>query len=225
MSYLIDWLNIFLTMLFQVWDGIVTILGLISGAVFILLIGWFLALFLGQLVKKILGENNIPWERLLSGIRLSAVLRDRLGLSSDGGALLGWIVKWSLLVASFMAAIHVLGLTGINVFLNEALGFLPSAIIAAFIIFIGFFLGRFIEQVLNRVMNAVDINANIAGLAARWILVAFAVLSAAKFLNLQLDLLGPRFVDFLVFAGAIAVGFGISSRAGEWFENIKARFR
>lgn len=224
MTYLIDWLNILLTSLFQVFDGMVTIIGLITGAVFILLIGWFLALFLGQLVKKILGENNIPWERVLSGVGLSSILRDRLGLSSDGGALLGWIVKWSLIVASFMAAAHALGLQSINGFLVAILGFLPSAITAAFIVFIGFFLGRFVEQALTRVMSAININAGVAGSVARWILIAFAILSAAKFLNLQLDLLGPRFVDFLVFAGAIAVGFGISSRAGEWFESIKARF-
>lgn len=224
MTYLIDWLNIFLTSLFDVWNGIVTILGWITGAVFILLIGWFLAFFLGQLVKKILGENNIPWEKVLSGIGLSSVLRDRLGLSSDGGALLGWIVKWSLIVASFMAAAEALGLQGINIFLIAVLGFLPSAIVAAFIVFIGFFLGRFVDQVLTRVVGAVNINAGVAGSVARWIVIAFAFLSAAKFLHLELDLLGPRFVDFLVFAGAIAVGFGISSRAGDWFESIKARF-
>jgi len=39
-----------------------------GGAALVLLIGWFLAVFIGQLIKKILGEKNIAWSRAFSAI-------------------------------------------------------------------------------------------------------------------------------------------------------------
>lgn len=223
-SYLLSWWDTFLATLSQLIAGVTTAAAPIIGAVLILFVGWFLAFFLGQLIKKNLGEQNIHWGRAFSAIGLSSVLKDRLGLSSDVGALLGWLVKWFLIIVSFMAAVSVLKLGNINIFLGELVGFLPSAVTAAIIVFLGFFFGRFIDQVITRTVGASGIRADIAGIAVRWIIIAFSILAAARFLNFELDLLWPRFIDFLVIAGAIAVGFGFSSKAQAWLENIKGRF-
>jgi hypothetical protein len=223
--YLTNWWETFLAALFQLWNGIAGTFAPLLGAALILLIGWFLAVFIGQLIKKILGEKNIAWSKAFSGLGLSDVLEDRLGLSTDVGAFLGWLVKWFLIIASFMAAMSVLQLHAVNSFLGQMVGFLPFAVTAAIIVFLGFFFGKFIDRVIVRLIGVIGVKADVAGGAARWIIIAFSILAAARYLNLQLDLLWPRFVDFLVFAGAIAVGFGFSSRAGEWIENIKSRFQ
>ncbi|KKS38459.1 MAG: Conserved TM helix repeat-containing protein [Parcubacteria group bacterium GW2011_GWA2_42_14] len=209
----------------QLWNGIAGTFAPLLGAALVLLIGWFLAVFLGQLIKKILGEKNIAWSRAFSGLGLTDILEDRLGLSTDVGAFLGWFVKWFLIIASFMAAISIFQLHAVNSFLGEMIGFLPFAVSAAMIVFLGFFFGKFIDRVIVRLIGVIGVKADVAGATSRWIIIAFSILAAARYLNLQLDLLWPRFVDFLVFAGAIAVGFGFSSRAGEWLENIKSRFQ
>lgn len=223
--YLTTWWNTFLASLFQLRDGIAGTFAPLLGAALILLIGWFLAIFLGQLIKKILGEKNIAWSRAFSSIGLADILEDRLGLSTDVGAFLGWLVKWFLIIASFMAAMSVLELHAVNSFLGQMVGFLSFAVTAALIVFLGFFFGKFIDQIVTRLIGVMGIKADVAGATLRWIIIAFSILAAARYLNLQLDLLWPRFVDFLVFAGAIAVGFGFSSRAGEWFESAKGRFQ
>jgi hypothetical protein len=222
--YLTTWWQTFLAAMIQLWNGIAAAAIPFIGAALILLIGWFLAFFFGRLIKKILGQDNINWDKALSGIKLAKLLEDRLGLSTDVGAFLGWFVKWFLIIASFMAAVNVLQFQTVNSFLGELVGFLPMAITAALIVFLGFFLGKFIDQVITRLIAAIGVNASVGGAVARWIIIAFSILAAARYLNLQLDLLWPRFIDFLVFAGAIAVGFGFSSRAGEWLEKIKSRF-
>lgn len=223
--YLTNWWNTFFASLSQLWGGIAETFAPLLGAALILLVGWFLAVFLGQLIKKILGEKNIAWSKVFSSIGLADVLEDRLGLSTDVGAFLGWFVKWFLIVASFMAAMSVLELQAVNSFLDQLVGFLPFAVTAALIVFLGFFFAKFIDQIVTRLIGVMGIRADVAGTALRWIIIAFSILAAARYLNLELDLLWPKFVDFLVVAGAIAVGFGFSSRAGEWFENIKSRFQ
>lgn len=223
--YLTNLWNTFLGQAQQLWDGIAVFVLPVIGAALILLIGWFLAFFLGRLVKKILGQNNIDWEKAFSGLKLSDVFEERLGLSTDVGAFLGWLVKWFLIIASFMAAISVLQLGSVNFFLKDLAEFLPVAVTASLIVFAGFFVGKFVDEAIVRLIAAVGVNASVGGTAARWIIIAFTILAAARYLNLQLDLLWPRFVDFLVFAGAIAVGFGFSSRASAWFESVKSRFQ
>ena len=224
-TYFTNWWETFLAALFELGSGVAGTFAPLLGAALVLLIGWFLAVFIGQLIKKILGEKNIAWSRAFSAIGLTDVLEDRLGLSTDVGAFLGWFVKWFLIIASFMATMSILQLYAVNSFLGQMFGFLPFAVTAAIIVFLGFFFGKFIDRIIVRLIGVIGVKADVAGMAARWIIVVFSILAAARYLNLQLDLLWPRFVDFLVFAGAIAVGFGFSSRAGEWLENIKSRFQ
>ncbi len=224
MSYLTTWWNTFFAQAEGLWNGIIVSFAPILGATLILLIGWFLAVFFGQLVKKILGEKNISWSKAFSKIGLADILEDRLGLATDVGVFLGWLVKWFLIIASFMAAMSVLQLKTVNGFLSQLVGFAPGAVTAGVIVFLGFLFGKFIDQVIVRLFGVIGVKADVAGVAARWIIIVFSILAAARYLNLQLDLLWPRFIDFLALAGAIAVGFGFSSKAGEWLENIKSRF-
>lgn len=221
--YLGNWWNTFLSTTQELWNGLAASFASLLGAALILLVGWFFAIFLGRLIRKILGEDNIHWKKAISPIGLSQVLEERLGLSSDIGAFLGWLVKWFLIVASFMAAMSVLQLQGVSVFVQMIAAFLPTAITAAIIVFIGFFVGKFVDLLLTRVFSGIGIKADVAGFAARWIIIGFGILAATRYLNLQLDLLWPKFIDFLVFAGAIVIGFGFSSKAQEWLENIKGR--
>lgn len=223
-SYLTTWWNTFFAKAEGIWSGITLTFAPILGAALILLIGWFLAVFLGRLIKKILGENNISWSKAFSKIGLANILENRLGLSTDVGVFLGWFVKWFLIIASFMTAMSVLRLNAVNGFLSQLVGFAPFAVTAGVIVFLGFFFGKFVDRVLIRLFGAIGVKADVGGAVARWIIIAFSILAAARYLNLQLDLLWPKFIDFLVLAAAIAVGFGFSSRAGEWFEKIKNRF-
>ena len=222
--YLGSWWNIFFSSATALWNGLGASLAPVLGAALVLLIGWFLAIFFGQLVKKILGKDNINWDKVLSSIGLSQILEERLGLSSDVGAFFGWLVRWFLIVASFMAAVSVLQLQGVSVFVQMIGAFLPKAITVGLIVFIGFFVGKFVDLVFTRVFMGIGVKADIAGSVARWIIIGFSILAAAQYLNFQLDSLWPKFIDFLVLAGAIAVGFGFSSKAGEWLENVKSQF-
>lgn len=223
--YLTTWWSTFLGAAQQLWQGFIASLIPVIGAALILLIGWILAFVLGRLVKKVLGQNVIDWDKAFASLKLSAVLEERLGLSTDVGAFLGWLVKWFLIIASFMAAVSVLNLGSVNLFLGDLMRFLPTALTAALIIVVGFLVGKFADELITRPIAAVGVNASAGGTAVRWIISAFSVLAAARYLNLQLELLWPKFVDFLVFAGAIAVGFGLSARAGEWYQRIRDRFQ
>jgi len=205
--------------LITLWTGSLAILPRLVGAALILLIGWFLASLLGGLIKKIL--NNIPWKDVLARLELHGVLKNRLGLSSDVGAFFGWIVKWVLIITSFVAAINVLQLSFVNEFLGRLIIFLPSAIIAAIIVFLSFFVGGFMSQIVERLINALKIKGGeIAGLSLRWIIVFFGIFAALSFLFPEVEILTSKFADFLLLAAALAVGIGISKQAGEWVKKL-----
>ncbi len=173
-------------------------------------------------MKKIL--SNIPWGNLLSRLELHKVLEDRLGLSSDIGAFLGWIVKWVLIIASFIAAMDVLQLAFVNEFLGKMIVFLPLAIAAALTVFISFFAGGFMGQVLKKLIDSLNISGGeIAALSVRWVITFFGIFTALKFLLPNLEILTSKFADFLLLAAALAVGVGLSKKVGEWIENIKGR--
>jgi hypothetical protein len=219
----LSWWSISLASLIGLWGSFARTIAPLMGAALILLIGWFLAFFVGRLVKKILGEGVISWEKALSGIGLLPILSERLGLSSDVGAFLGWLAKWFLIAASFMAAISILRLDAVNSFLGQLAAFLPVAVTAALIIFLGFFLGKLIDGVLVRLIGAIGVKGDSAGLAAHWIIVVFSILAAARYLGLGLDSLWGKFLDFAGLAGAIAVGFGFSAKANAWLESFRSR--
>lgn len=221
-SYLGSLWNTFWSTLTTFWGGSLTILPQLVGATLILLIGWCLASFLEGLVKKIL--NNIPWKSILSRFELHKVLKGRLGLSTDVGAFFGWIVKWILIIASFIAAIGVLQLTFVNEFLSRMIAFLPMAVTAALIVFISFFVGGFMGQVIRRLIDSLNISGGeITGLSLKWLVVIFGIFTALRFLLPTLDTLVSKFADFLLFASALAVGIGASKPIGEWIKNFKGR--
>ncbi len=102
--------------------------------------------------------------------------------------------------------------------------FLPSAIIAAFIVFLSIVIGGFLGQVFGRWLGALKISgAEIAGLFLRWVIIFFGIFTALKFLLPNLEILTSKFADFLLFAAALAVGVGLSKKVGEWIENIKSQ--
>ncbi len=102
--------------------------------------------------------------------------------------------------------------------------FLPSAIIAAFIVFISIFAGGLLGQLFGRLLGALKISgAEIAGLFLRWVIIIFGIFTALKFLLPDLEILASKFADFLLFAAALAVGVGLSKKVGEWLESIKGR--
>ena len=47
-----------------------------------------------------------------------------------------------------------------------------------------------------RLIGVIGVKADVAGAVARWIIIAFSILAAARYLNLGLDLLWPKFIDF-----------------------------
>lgn len=221
MSYILNLFTTFKDLFTQLGIGLGGFLPAFIGGVLILCIGVALALLLQRLVKRIIGQGVIQWDKLFSNIGIEQVFEERLNLSTDVGAFVGWLIKWFLLTVSFVAAVRVWGLVEVITFLAGLITFIPLALTAALMIFVGLFIARFLKRVVTRVIGTLDINKGVIGIAVYWIIAAYSVLAAARFLNLDLTSIWPKFIDFLVFASAIAVGFGLSSRAGEWIEKIK----
>jgi hypothetical protein len=130
----------------NVLDRIVNFLPDLFGAVIVLVIGWLLAILLEKLLNRVL--KLIGLQKLFEVVKIEAVVKKaKFGL--DGVGIIAALVKWIILVITFLAAADVLGLKQVADFFAIILGYVPNVIAAAAIILIGAVLAHFLADVVR----------------------------------------------------------------------------
>src|SRR3990167_11408036 len=117
------------TSLNSVWGGVITFLPKFIIALIIFIIGWIVGTILGRVVAQFI--RAIKLDQMLKSVGTEDVM-DKAGFKLDTGAFFGTLVKWFFVVVFLVAAVNVLGLDQVNLFLQDVvLGFLPRVIVAA----------------------------------------------------------------------------------------------
>ncbi len=208
-------------MLFTTWADVLTqsfqnlFYGLIAfvpnllAAIIIFVIGWLIGAGLGKVVAQVVASIRVD-----QALRAAGVDRvvERAGFSLNSGAFLGVLVKWFFIVVFLVAALDVLGLTEVTIFLRAVvLGYLPQVIVAVLILLVAAVVAEAAQRVVAGGAAAAHLkSANFLGTVSRWAIWVFALLAA-------LDQLGiTPFVQTL-FTGvvvALALAFGLSFGLG-----------
>src|SRR3989344_3715457 len=104
-----------LTLSFQnLWVGVVDFVPNFVIAIIILVLGWLIGALLGRAVGQVFKSLKI--DEALRRAGLESFMR-RGGLDLDSGAFVGGLVKWFVIVIFLVAALDVLGLSQVNLFL------------------------------------------------------------------------------------------------------------
>jgi small-conductance mechanosensitive channel len=124
------------------------------------------------------------------------------------------VLYWLILLLFILAAVNRLGMEGLDQALTVFIGYLPSVLAAALILFLGAVLARFVGDAVE----AFSIRAGISGgrlveQVVRYAILSLAVILAMDQLNLRVDFLVSILV-VVVAAVALATGlaFGLGSR-------------
>ena len=206
----------------ELWFGIMGFLPKLMLSIIILIAGWVIAVTLDKGVARVIRIFKV--DKALQSLGVEKYL-EKGGFRLDSGAFIGGLGKWFFTIAFLVAALDVLGLTQVNVFLQQIIAYLPSVIVAAFILVAAALIANAAYRIVIGSARGADLPSSglLAGIA-KWSIWVFAILAALY----QLGIAGPLiqtiftgFVAMVVIAGGLAFGLGGKDAAARYLEKLK----
>ena len=215
------WTDVIMASLQNLWDGFVAFIPALLGALVVFIVGWLVAMALGRIVTRILQAIQI--DKIFDQLGIMKAVH-KSGLDWEFSGFMGWIVKWFLLIAFFLAAADILGLSEVAVFLTAILAYVPNIFVAALILVIAALVSDFLEKLINASIKAAEFSApKVVGVMVRWSVWIFAFLAVFNQLGIASTLINTFFMGFIAFlalAGGLAFGFGGQGVAKDWLEKL-----
>lgn len=208
--FLNTWADV-LTQSFQgLFYGLVAFIPNLIVALVIFIIGWLIGAGLGRIVSQVVTAARV--DQALRSVGVDRML-ERSGVKLNSGAFLGFLVKWFFIIVFLVAALDVLHLTEVTIFLRTVvLGYLPQVIIAVLILLVAAVLSDAVQKVVASAAHAARLrSANLLASLARWAIWIFAILAALDHLQIANDFIQPLFTGLVV---ALALAFGLAFGLG-----------
>ena len=131
--------NLIVSPLASLWFAFIKVLPGIVAAIIVLIVGYFIALGLGSLVRIILVKAGLDqyyekgkFAKAVGHLKVSHVL--------------GEITKWYVFIVFLQAAVDLLSLGAISTLLSQFVAWLPSVVVAAIIILFGITIAHYVSQ-------------------------------------------------------------------------------
>lgn len=219
------WGDVIVVSLQEVWASLASFIPLLVGAVVVFLIGWVVAVALGKVVEQVVRSLRV--DSLLAKLDVGRAV-ERAGWKLNSGAFVGWLVKWSLVIAFLLAAVNILGLTAVSDFLRDVLLYIPNVVVAALILIIAALVADVVERAVKGSVEAAGYRGALVGVMTRWSIWVFAFFVVLPQLGIATALI-QTLVTGLVAALAIAFGlaFGLGGRdvAASFLERMRSELR
>ncbi|MEK7227610.1 MAG: hypothetical protein AAB641_01830 [Patescibacteria group bacterium] len=214
-----------LTLSFQnLWVGVVNFVPNLVIALVILILGWLVGALLGRAIAQVL--RSLKLDEALRRAGLETVVR-RGGMNLDSGAFIGGLVKWFVIVIFLVAAFDILGLSQVNLFLQEVvLAYLPRVIVGALVLLVAGVIGDVIERVVVTAAKTAGVSsAHFAGALAKWAVWVFGILVALSQLGIATAFSQTLFTGIVVaisLALGLSFGLGGQAQAERFLERLRA---
>jgi len=201
----------------NLWGGVIEFIPKFIVAFIIFVLGWLVAVSLGKIVAQILGMLKL--DKIFENLGFEGPIT-RAGFKLDVGGFIGGLVKWFFIVVFLIAAVDVLGLEQVNLFLRDVVAYLPNVIVASFILVIAAVVADTMRRIVVGSAKAAHLpSSELLGGITKWAIWIFAILAAMY----QLGIAGP-FVQtlFTGFIAALSIALGLSFGLGG--KDAAARF-
>ncbi len=219
----ITWGDVILESFQNLWAGMVEFIPKIVVSLVIIVIGWVIGALLGRVVTQLLKSIRVDEALSKTGIQQAF---EKGGIQLNSAGFVGGLVKCFIIVVFLVASFDVLGLTQVNVFLQQVvLSYLPQVIIAVLILLAAAVIGDVMKKVVSASARTAGIeSASLAGTVTRWAVWIFAVLAALLHLGIAQSLINTLFTGFVVaFSLALGLAFGLGGQeaAARLIEQIR----
>ena len=219
------WLDVLQQSFYALLSGVISFIPALLFAIVIFVVGWVVGVLLGKVVDQVIRAARI--DQALKSAGVDDVV-SRAGFALDSGAFLGALVKWFVIVVFLVASLQVLGLTQVNLFLQQiVLFYIPQVIVAVLIILVAAVLADVVQNVVTGAARAAGIaSAGVAGTVARWAIWIFAILAALQQLQIAPGLVQTLFTGVVValsLAFGLSFGLGGQDAAGRFIERVRGQ--
>lgn len=208
--YLTNWSQVLMLSFQNLWMGIVNFVPNLVIAIVIVIIGWLIGALIGRAIWQVF--RSIKVDEALRRAGFEGFLR-RGGVALDTGAFIGGLVKWFVIVVFLVAAFDVLGLSQVNLFLQQVvIAYLPRVIVAALVLLVAGVIGDIVERVVVTAARTAEIkSAHFVGAIAKWAVWIFGILVALSQLGIAAAFSQTLFTGIVI---AISLALGLSFGLG-----------
>lgn len=207
--------------------GLIAFIPSLVIAIIIFVIGWLIGFGLERIVKQIVDALRV--DNALRAAGFERVV-ERAGYKLSSGLFLGILVKWFVIVVFLVAALELLGLEAVTLFLSQVvLGYLPQVIIAVLILLVAAVIADAAQRVVAGSARAAELQAaNLLGSIARYSIWIFAILAALAQLEVATAFVQTLFTGVVIaisLALGLAFGLGGQAAAARYIEHLRGSIK
>lgn len=207
-------------------DSAIKLSPYILGALAVFLLGWVLAEIAARALIAI--SDKIKLEHVAEKVGIKHFL-ERRKVKITATTLAAQALKAYLIFLFFIEATKIAQFHQVADFLTTIYTYIPSILIALFIMIVGVQIGNTLQIVISTSLSFAKAHtADAMGMAAKYTVVAFSVLAALAQLQIAeilIQILFIGFVGMLMIAGGLAVGLGGKDVVHEMLEDLKTEMK
>ena len=140
----LDWYEITVESVQDLVAGLINFIPALAGALIVFFIGWFVSVVVGRVVADVL--KRLRFNQIFERGNWKEALA-KADVKVDPSGFIGAIFKWVLTIVFLLAAVEILGLDQVAVFLQGVLAYLPNVIAAALIFVVAVIIADILEKV------------------------------------------------------------------------------
>jgi hypothetical protein len=202
----------------ELWSTIVGYAPRIAGAAILLLFGWVLGRAFGAAVSRLLEKTRITGK-----LRRTAVGRvlERSGLTAT--RFLELLVRWFVYSIAILAAVDVLQITILSVFVSSVVQYLPNFIAGILILLFGFVVVDFIGDAIRAIGEETKVEfATIISIGVKLFLYLTVTVMALTTMKIDVTIL-TEFAKAMAWGTAIGIAVGLGIALGWGLKDRAAR--
>ncbi len=204
-----NWSGITLLALQDFWQGFLSFMPRLVGAIIIILIGWFIADWIGRLVTEVL--RKLKFDRIFERTQWQDAL-EKAEFKVSVSHFFGEIVQWILVIVFLLAAVEVLGSRQFAIFLNKIVNWLPNLIVAVAIFVVAVIIADFAKKIIQAVVEKAKVaHSELISSVVQWSIWVFALFAILIQLGIARELIQILFtglIGLVVISCGIAFGLG-----------------
>lgn len=190
--------------------GIIAFLPKLIVALIIIILGWLIGAALSKIVSQIFKALRVDAALEAAGAKK---IVHKAGFTLNSGVFVGELVKYFIITVAVLAALSIMGLSEVTLFLQGVvLGYLPQVIVAVLILVVAIVVAEAMRKIVIASALAAGIRkAGLLGSVTKWSIWIFAVLAALFQLNIAATFIQTLFTGFVV---ALSIALGLSFGLG-----------
>lgn len=215
------WAETIVAVMTTFWSKVAGIIPNLVAAIVIMVIGYFIARFIGFVLARIL--KKIGFDGLSKKVGIADTLQ-KAGIKLEASAIVGALGFWIILLMFLVTATESLGLPRVSGTIDAVVLYLPKVIAAAIIVVVGLFLARFVRDIVRTGAEGLAVSyAKPLGNAAYVILFVVIISLAINELEIETELLDTVF-SILIAAIAIAIALSLGLGTRDLSSNLVAGY-